>query len=180
MDGVQQGNCIIYHCNTFWWQVKLKLKRKFVHHFGLYTYPFLLFFPSKGTCNIPWWNVCTEVIQFERIQPNCGTTKRGPHRKFANGYIIEEYNIKLVACRLRLVNAVKEMKSDRIPPEFMEMFLKYTEDPYTCFKKQFEPREPLAIITHGDYLRNNIAFKFDVRPMILGKSKMRIIHIIYL
>lgn len=91
--------------------------------------------------------------------------------RIANGYIIKEYNIKLVACRLRLVNAVEKMKSDRIPPEFMEMFLKYTEDPYTCFKKQFEPREPLAIITHGDYLRNNIAFKFNVRPMILGRSK---------
>lgn len=96
--------------------------------------------------------------------------------RLANGSIFEEYNTKLVACRLRVVNAMKEIDTDKIPQEFLEMFLKYTADPYTCFKKQFEPKEPVAIITHGDYLRNNIAYKFNVRyfdiRLILGKMKM--------
>lgn len=83
--------------------------------------------------------------------------------RLANGNIVEEYNTKLVTCRLRVVNAVKEMEPERVPAEFLEMFLKYTADPFTCFRKQFQAKEPLAIVIHGDYLRNNIAYKFNVR-----------------
>lgn len=87
--------------------------------------------------------------------------------RIANGYIIEEYNTKLVTCRLRVVNAVKEMFSEKeVPADFLEMFLTYTADPYTCFKKQFQAREPLAIVIHGDYLRNNIAYKFNVSDTV--------------
>uniref|UniRef100_A0A336MN03 CSON004086 protein n=1 Tax=Culicoides sonorensis TaxID=179676 RepID=A0A336MN03_CULSO len=81
--------------------------------------------------------------------------------RLANGFIVDEYNTKLVTGRLRAVKAVKDKSPDKIPDEFLEMFLEYTKDPYSCFKKQYEPKEPLAIIIHGDYLRNNIAFQFN-------------------
>ncbi|XP_063695491.1 uncharacterized protein LOC134826914 [Culicoides brevitarsis] len=81
--------------------------------------------------------------------------------RIANGNIHPEYNLKLVTCRERLVKAVKMYEKDKVPETFLEMFLEYTKNPYTMFKRQFEPIEPLAIICHGDYLRNNIAFKFD-------------------
>lgn len=82
--------------------------------------------------------------------------------RLANGYIVEEYNFKLIECRTRVVKACNEMDAGKVPQEFQEMFMKYTADPYTCFKKQFQSEEPLAIIVHGDYLRNNIAYKFNV------------------
>lgn len=53
---------------------------------------------------------------------------------------------------------------DTVPETFvcdLEKLLIEKRVDYT--RKLFIPREPLAIICHGDFLRNNIAFKYDAK-----------------
>lgn len=57
-----------------------------------------------------------------------------------------------------------------VPDQFLNQFLTILDDPYTFLKNMTKPVEPIAILCHGDYLRNNIAFQFKVRGFQLNKS----------
>lgn len=52
-----------------------------------------------------------------------------------------------------------------VPEEFLKKIEERADRWWEYSKESVKPREPLATICHGDYLRNNIAFKYDENVM---------------
>lgn len=51
---------------------------------------------------------------------------------------------------------------DKVPAEFLvQLGTLLSDDPKAYGSNAVQPIEPLAIITHSDFLRNNIAFKYE-------------------
>lgn len=59
----------------------------------------------------------------------------------------------------RAINLVR--KNSTIPESFLQKLETCYDNPIKFQKKLVQPIEPLAVICHGDYLRNNIAFKYN-------------------
>lgn len=61
------------------------------------------------------------------------------------------------ACRAIRTNAAATKK---IPETFLARIETVMEDCFNFQRKMVQPHEPMAILCHGDFLRNNIAFKY--------------------
>lgn len=78
-------------------------------------------------------------------------------------HISPGYNAQLEMGPIRAVKVLKESNlGNTVDHNLLDKLLEYIKEPLTFFKKVLVPREPLATLCHGDYLRNNIAFKYDV------------------
>lgn len=75
----------------------------------------------------------------------------------------DEWTLRLKHGILRATNAVRNSDEfrDLIPEEFLQRIEAVTANVYMYQKRCVQPVEPIAIICHGDYLRNNIAYRYD-------------------
>lgn len=75
----------------------------------------------------------------------------------------EEWALRLKHGVLRATKSYRDSDEfpDLIPDEFLQRIEAVTADVYMYQKRCVQPAEPIAIICHGDYLRNNIAYRYD-------------------
>lgn len=76
----------------------------------------------------------------------------------------------LKASPKRGTQAVRENQELRriVPESFLKRIEELCQNPWQYMKEKAQPKEPLANICHGDYLRNNICFQYDKNVSFLN------------
>lgn len=74
---------------------------------------------------------------------------------------------------LRGTRSVREHMNDcKVPEKFLKGLETVLCDTIQYQKDRFLPVEPMAVLCHGDFLRNNIAFKYSDEVTKLSNSKI--------
>lgn len=76
---------------------------------------------------------------------------------------VQEWELWIGLGIRRATNSVRASNESRlaVPEEFLRRLQSVTYEGLAFRRKYFEPVEPIAIICHGDFLRNNLAFRYD-------------------
>lgn len=71
-----------------------------------------------------------------------------------------QWDLILKTCLKRLEKAT-ETYEPQIEKEFVRKFCSLIDDYFNYGKQRVAPREPLATLCHGDYVRNNVAYRYN-------------------
>lgn len=95
--------------------------------------------------------------QFQEI------SKQFEESRFRNEKTSHEWDTVMRIGPKRATRSVRNHPDDSsyVPESFLQKLEIVLDDPYNYQKRMVQPKEPFAVLCHGDYLRNNIAFKYD-------------------
>ena len=87
--------------------------------------------------------------------------------RFSQDSFVGDWDIVTRTGVKRAIKAVKESGKCVVPTEFLNSLQELTANPYIILKQSAQPTEPYAILCHGDFLRNNIAFKYTMDDKVV-------------
>lgn len=98
----------------------------------------------------------TDRTAFDQLKSNLTESR------FCKDFTAENYAQILRLGPKRAAQSVRNhpAASKIVPEEYLQRMETRMDDTFLYQKKKVTPKEPLAILAHGDFLRNNVAFRY--------------------
>lgn len=73
----------------------------------------------------------------------------------------KEWDLYLKLGVKRALQSARKSTETIVPDAFLQRLQHVLADPFAYQRKCVQPSEPMAVVCHGDFLRSNIAFRYD-------------------